>query len=232
MSHKIELKTMSIFQITRQLLTFQTVQMVRCYLIIATFALLSSTANATTILGMDIDAVAQEAEFIFEGEVIHSETRQESGSGIISTYVTFDILDVIKGDYDADSIELKFMGGVFNGQIVEVSGLHIPEIGEQGVYFLESTSRDLINPLLGWAQGHFLIVEENGERLMSTVTDEPVTNVQAVSGIPLTIKKPQALLQGDNEIAAGVITAEDISQIQQALSVDEFKARIQELLGY
>ena len=38
------------------------------------------------------------------------------------------------------------MGGVFNGQIVQVSGMRIPEMAEQGIYFVESMSRDLINP--------------------------------------------------------------------------------------
>ena len=67
-----------------------------------------SSASATTVLGLDIDKVVADAEFVFEGAVINSETRQDSNSGIISTYVTFQINDIIKGDYSGDSIELKF----------------------------------------------------------------------------------------------------------------------------
>lgn len=189
-----------------------------------------ASLNATTMLGMDIDQVAKDAEFIFEGEVILLETRRESGTGIISTYVTFSVIDVVKGDYDADSVELKFMGGVFNGQIVEVSGLIIPKQGEQGIYFVESINRDLINPLLGWSQGHFIIVEDDGERRISTADEKPVTEVQAVSSIPSTIKKPQTLIEGKGEVAAGIVTETSPIMINRALSVEEFKTRILEII--
>ncbi|NQV70078.1 MAG: hypothetical protein HQ498_08640 [Pseudohongiella sp.] len=191
---------------------------------------LSMSANATSIIGMDIDQVAQQAEFIFEGEVIHSETRQDSGSGIISSYVTFSVNDVVKGDYNADSIELKFMGGAFNGQVVQVSGLRIPQLGEQGIYFVESTSRDLINPLLGWSQGHFIIVEDNGVRRISTVDNKPVTEVESVTAIPAAIKKPLAVIEGNTDVAAGVMTESSPIMIRRALTVDEFKLRIVEIL--
>lgn len=192
--------------------------------------IMATTANGTSILGMDIDQVAEQAEFIFEGEVILSETRQDNGSGIISSYVTFAIWDVVKGDYDADTVELKFMGGAFNGQIVEVSGLRIPQLGEQGIYFVESLSQDLINPLLGWSQGHFIIVEENGVRRISTIDNKPVTEVESVSGIPSAIKKPQSIIEGNRDVAAGVMTESNSIMIQRALTVDQFKLRIIEII--
>ncbi len=185
-----------------------------------------SGANATTILGLDIDQIAADAEFVFEGEVISSETRQDSSSGIISTYVTFQINDVIKGAYSANSVELKFMGGVFNGQTVQVSGMRIPALAEQGIYFVESMSRDLINPLLGWSQGHFIIVDDNGVRRISTAGSQPVTDVEAVSSIPDSIKKPLAVAEGNTDIAAGVVTEISPRMIQRALTVEEFKSRI------
>ncbi len=185
---------------------------------------------ATTILGMDIDKVAADAEFVFEGEVINSETRQDSNSGIISTYVTFQINDVIKGDYSGDSVELKFMGGVFNGEIVQVSGMRIPQMSEQGIYFVESMSRDLVNPLIGWSQGHFIIVDDNGIRRISTADKQPVLEVEAVSKIPRSIKKPLTVVEGNSDIAAGVMTETSPIMTQRALTVDEFKSRIADLL--
>ncbi|PCI79544.1 MAG: hypothetical protein COB20_04480 [SAR86 cluster bacterium] len=189
------------------------------------------SASATTILGMDIDKVAADAEFIFEGAVINSETRQDSSSGIISTYVTFQINDIIKGDYSGDSVELKFMGGVFNGQIVQVSGMRIPEMAEQGIYFVESMSRDLINPLIGWSQGHFIIHDDNGTRRISTAGNQPVLEVEAVSSIPASIKKPLSVVEGNTDIAAGVMTESSAIMIERALTVEEFKSRITDLLA-
>ncbi|PDH35032.1 MAG: hypothetical protein CNF02_03110 [OM182 bacterium MED-G28] len=190
----------------------------------------SSSGIATTILGMDIDKLVKDAEFVFEGEVILHETRQDSNSGIVNTYVTFKINDVLKGDYSSDLIELKFAGGTFNNQVVEVSGLVIPKDGEQGVYFVESTSRNLLNPLLGWSQGHFLIQEVLGERRMRTIDQKPVIQIQAVSSIPPSIKKPQALIEGNGDVAAGVNV--DISELptERGLTVDEFKDSILELI--
>lgn len=213
-----------------QLLSNFSLPQLPALLVSALLSIVSLPANGTTILGMDIDEVAQQAEFIFEGEVILSETRQDSGTGIISSYVTFAIRDVVKGDYDVDSVELKFMGGVFNGQIVEVSGLRIPQLGEQGIYFVESLSRDLINPLLGWSQGHFLIVEENGVRRVSTIDNKAVTEVESVSAIPAAIKKPQPLLEGNSDVAAGVMTESREIMIERALTVEEFKLRIADII--
>ncbi len=162
--------------------------------------------------------------------MIYSETRQDSSSGIISTYVTFQINDIIKGDYSGDSIELKFMGGVFNGKIVQVSGMRIPEMAQQGVYFVESMSRDLINPLIGWSQGHFIIHDDNGTRRISTAGNQPVIEVEAVSAIPRSIKKPQSVVEGNTDIAAGVMTETSPIMIERALTVEDFKSRIADLL--
>jgi len=190
-----------------------------------------SSTSATTILEMDIDKVVADAEFVFEGSVINSETRQHSSSGIISTYITFQINDIIKGDYTGDSVELKFMGGVFNGQIVQVSGMRIPEMAEQGIYFVESMSRDLINPLIGWSQGHFIIVDDNGTRRIKTAGGQPVIDVEAVSSIPGSIKKPLSIVEGNTDIAAGVMTQASSITVERALTVEEFKSRITDLLA-
>ena len=190
-----------------------------------------SFVHATTLLGMDIDAVAADAELIFEGEVIQRETRLDQNSDLINTYVTFRVIDVIKGDYSGDSLELKFMGGAFDGQMVEISGLVMPTEGEQGIYFVESLNTDMINPLLGWSQGHYLIVDDEGVRRMSTVEHLPVVDVQSVTAIPLTIKKPQTVIEGNADAAVGVMTEDSALQIDRALTVDEFKSRIETILG-
>jgi len=189
-----------------------------------------SSASATTILSMDIDKVVADAEFVFEGEVINSETRQDANNDIISTYITFQINDIIKGEFSGDSLELKFMGGVFDGQIVEVSGMRIPQLAEQGIYFVESMSQDLINPLIGWSQGHFIIVDDNGTRRMSTAGDQPVLEVAGVSSIPSSIRRPRTIVEGDSDVAAGVMVEASPIMIERALTVEDFKTRITSLL--
>ena len=123
------------------------------------------------------------------------------------------------------------MGGVFNGQIVQVSGMRIPEMDEQGIYFVESMSQDLINPLIGWSQGHFIIVDDNGTRRISTAGNQPVLDVEAVSSIPSSIKKPLSIVEGKTDFAAGVMTQTSSIMVERALTVEEFKSRITDLLA-
>lgn len=190
----------------------------------------SFCASATTILGMDIDEVAQQSEMIFEGEVIQSQALEDTASGIINTYVTFRVTDLVKGDFAGDSLELKFAGGELNGQIVEVSGSTLPKLGEMGIYFVESISEDMLNPLLGWSQGHFILKNENGERRVHTVNENPVTQIQSVAEIPLAIKAPVELIQDKEGVAAGVTVQTRALTTVNPMTADEFKRQIRGML--
>lgn len=192
----------------------------------------SPSLSATTILGMDIDQVANDAELVFEGEVLLRESQRDSNSGIISTYVTFSIFDVIKGSYDATTIELKFAGGSIGDEIVEINGLVMPEDGEQGIYFVESINRNLINPLIGWSQGHFVVREENGGRVVYTVDGRPVRDIQSVSSIPVTIKKLPSVVRSDSDVATGVLVDDnqDRTIALEPLLVEELKSTILEMI--
>ncbi len=192
----------------------------------------SKSLFATTVLKMDIDQIAIKAELIFEGEVLLRESRREPNSGIINTYVTFSILDVIKGSYGANTIELKFTGGSIGNEVVEVNGLLIPAEGEQGIYFVESINRNLITPLIGWSQGHFIVQEENGRRIVYTVDNRPVTDIQSVSSIPPTIKKLSSVIKSDSDVATGVLVGEnqEVITLEEPLLVEELKSRVLEMI--
>ncbi len=192
----------------------------------------SKSLFATTVLKMDIDQIAIKAELVFEGEVLLRESRREPNSGIINTYVTFSILDVIKGSYGANTIELKFTGGSIGNEVVEVNGLLIPAEGEQGIYFVESINRNLITPLIGWSQGHFIVQEENGRRIVYTVDNRPVTDIQSVSSIPPTIKKLSSVIKSDSDVATGVLVGEnqEVITLEEPLLVEELKSRVLEMI--
>ena len=197
--------------------------------VLMSYLLLVSPLWATTILGMNIDEVAQGAELIFEGEVVEHNVR-ENAAGMIVTYVTFRIEELIKGEYDEPLLELKFTGGRLGGQIMEISGLRIPSPNEEGIYFVESVNRNLVNPLLGWSQGHYLIYEESGERRVSTVNDRPVTDVLSTRSVPIALRKPVSVIDGDTEPATGVVASSDTPGPDQALTTESFKAKIRALI--
>ena len=197
--------------------------------ILMSYLLLVIPLGATTILGMNIDEVAQGAELIFEGKVVEHNVR-ENAAGMIVTYVTFRIEELIKGEYDETLLELKFTGGRLGGQIMEISGLRIPSPNEEGIYFVESVNRNLVNPLLGWSQGHYLIYEESGERRVSTVNDRPVTDVLSTQSVPVALRKPVSVIDGDTEPATGVVVSSDSPDPDQALTTESFKAKIRALI--
>ena len=197
--------------------------------VLMSYLLLVSPLEATTILGMNIDEVAQGAELIFEGKVVEHNVR-ENAAGMIVTYVTFRIEELIKGEYDEPLLELKFTGGRLGGQIMEISGLRIPSPNEEGIYFVESVNRNLVNPLLGWSQGHYLIYEESGERRVSTVHDRPVTDVLSTQSVPIALRKPVRVIDGDTDPATGVVASSDTRGPDQALTTESFKAKIRALI--
>lgn len=197
--------------------------------VLMSYLLLVSPLWATTILGMNIDEVAQGAELIFEGKVVEHNVR-ENAAGMIVTYVTFRIEELIKGEYDEPLLELKFTGGRLGGQIMEISGLRIPSPNEEGIYFVESVNRNLVNPLLGWSQGHYLIYEESGERRVSTVNDRPVTDVLSTRSVPIALRKPVSVIDGDTDPATGVVASSDTPGPDQALTTESFKAKIRALI--
>ncbi|MAF33092.1 MAG: hypothetical protein QF876_02965 [Desulfobacterales bacterium] len=126
-----------------------------------TFVLLpAGIAKATTILEVSFAEVIQGAELIFEGRVLSEETRPSPIDGRPFTYFTFEIIDVINGPYSGNYIELGFAGGTLRGLTLSVSNMRMPEIGERGVYFVESLTQELVHPLYGWHQGHYLVVTD------------------------------------------------------------------------
>ena len=197
--------------------------------VLMSYLLLVSPLEATTILGMNIDEVAQGAELIFEGKVVEHNVR-ENTTGMIVTYVTFRIEELIKGEYDEPLLELKFTGGRLGGQITEISGLRIPSPNEEGIYFVESVNRSLVNPLLGWSQGHYLIYEQNGERRVSTVNDRPVTDVLSTQSVPVALRRPVSVIDGDTAPATGVVASSQTLDSDQGLTTESFKAKIRALV--
>lgn len=197
--------------------------------ILMSYLLLVIPLGATTILGMNIDEVAQDAELIFEGKVVEHNVR-ENAAGMIDTYVTFRIQELIKGEYDEPLLELKFTGGRLGGQIMEISGLRIPSPNEEGIYFVESVNRNLVNPLLGWSQGHYLIYEQDGERKVSTVNDRPVTDVLSTQSVPVALRRPVSVIDGDTDPATGVVAPSETLDPDQALTTESFKAKIRALI--
>ena len=202
----------------------------------ATFLLaVSALAGASTLLRVSVDELTQRAEFVFEGEVVSVQAQRSGARGMISTFVTFNVIDTIKGSASVESIELKFLGGNLEGERLEVNGSRIPELGERGVYFVESLTQDLINPLLGWSQGQYLIQTEDGVEQVTSVNARPIVSVAAPRSAAAAASGPATARSAARlRVAAEPTVAEGLNAgvrgSDEGLSPRAFKKQIRALL--
>lgn len=138
--------------------------------------LISTQVLATTVLKVEMNELAQNAELVFEGKVLSKQVRASKSNGRPCTYFIFSVIDVIKGAYDQPEIELCFAGGTLNGLTMKVSDMTMPTVGETGIYFVDALGKEPIHPLLGWSQGHYL-VKKDGAQIERVVPAFPQVNV-------------------------------------------------------
>jgi hypothetical protein len=175
------------------------------------------------VLGVSLDEMLNNSEFVFEGRVINIESRMTQNGSRIHTYVVFDILEIIKGEYPNDQIELSFAGGTVNGMTLSVSEMHMPEVDEKGIYFVEALSRTQVHPLYGWSQGHLLIIKDTAG--VERVTTQQMQPVMAVGP---AIKSSQKQLSSG---AAVELVLKEDSDSQEGMSKSQFTRKLRDMLG-
>ena len=132
--------------------------------------LFSATSFATTLLPVTMKQLSGQSELVFEGHVVDSYVKRSTDHGVPFTYVQFEVLDVISGSFAPPYITLGFAGGTLDGMTYRVDGIHYPRINERGIYFVETLTRELLNPLYGWHQGHYVVFQNknsSAERVLS-----------------------------------------------------------------
>jgi hypothetical protein len=127
-----------------------------------TLALMFATAplRATVLVQLTFNELVAASELIFTGVVTDSSTSV-AGDAVYTT-VRFEIDEIHAGEYAGDVLELRFLGGISGEYTTDVSGQYIPTVGDRGLYFVDDTARDLVNPLSGWSQGHFPLIDIDG----------------------------------------------------------------------
>ncbi|MDO9318155.1 MAG: hypothetical protein Q7V56_08145 [Gammaproteobacteria bacterium] len=203
-----------------------------CRLSVAMLLMLAVNSNAvaSTLLQMNFGDVAEGAELIFEGRVLAVEPRQQPGE-MIKTWVTFAVIDVVKGDFAEDEIELSFLGGRLGDRQLEVTDMAIPEVGETGFYFVEALLEAQVNPLLGWDQGRYLIeTQPDGDTVVTTADHDPVLALEvdtpaAANGQPMNILETG---RADGVVVQSFSTP---SFLSQPMSAEDFKTSILSVLA-
>ena len=189
------------------------------YFFILLFAL---PIQAATILRIGTAELVNKSEIVFEGKVIKTRSEMNKQGGIY-TFVKFEVRDVIVGNKNVDEqLELRFTGGIVNDIALDV-GVRIPKDGESGVYFVERVRVGLINPLLGWDQGHFTI-RDDGKVIAGNF--QPVVDIKNRN-----YRTSPTISQG---VAEGIITRKQVTENDSSYSsmtVEQFKISVKSLVN-
>jgi len=189
---------------------------------------LALSAAASTVVQLDFEEVVGSAELVFEGEVLAVESRQTAPRRI-HTYVRFRVLDVIKGDYADDTLELRYLGGELNGVRMRVTDMEWPEPGDNGLYFVESLQRPTVHPLVGWSQGHYRIeTDERGEPRVYTADYRQVTG--EADDQDGAVARPDASPPRLDQSAPGGLRVLGVDEPGTAMSVDAFKGMVRDVM--
>jgi hypothetical protein len=185
--------------------------------------LLPAIAGGSSLRQLDVDEITAASELIFEGRVISRKVTHEKDSRTLRTRVTFEVLEVIKGEYAEERLTLSFLGGQLDGLSLEVSDMRIPRVGEHGIYFVERLNQPMANPLVGWHQGHYLVKQQAATRAAVTTLDgQPVYGLE---GMPTLWNRRLSRSGG----ARGVIL-QPVAGQSRPLTPEDFKQRLRELM--
>lgn len=198
----------------------------QCAALVLLFLSLSTGLHATSVLQVDMGQLLDNAAVIFEGEVIASEAKWNTEKTYVSTWITFRVDDVLKGDLTSATIIQSFAGGTVGDATLAVSGMVYPQIGETGIYFIENPNRQQVNPIVGWSQGHFKVKKDKqGKERMLTESDAPIQGLDDVS--PSNIKGKREQNEADSPLSEG--TAQGLragasqDALETAINKEDFK---------
>jgi hypothetical protein len=177
----------------------------------------STGGGAVTILQMTLAQALSGSELVFEGRVIGQQVHPSPDQSLIYTYVTFQVMDVIKGQAPGDTVQLAFTGGTLGDLTLRIPDMHVPEVGERGIYFVESLSRQQANPLFGWDQGHYVVRVDPADKAQKVYTRgrRPVTGFASEAAAQtqeLSSGHVLGLSVGQDEASTGAMTLEEFKQ--------------------
>ena len=199
-------------------------------LLVLTSALPVSTGHGSSVLKIAMDEMLTGSELIFEGRVLSVESKQ-TGPKQIHTFVTCEINDIIKGEYPAQTITLRFLGGTVGNLTMAVSDIQIPRDGERGVYFVESLDRNQVHPLYGWSQGHFTVTaDDTGTDRIMTSKNHPVTGLSFDAERPQPTNGTRRVKAFSTGVATGVTVGQNREETK-GLALNAFKQALRKRLN-
>jgi hypothetical protein len=196
-----------------------------CASALACFGL--TPAKATTLARKSLSDLAKGSELIFEGQAVGSVVEALPNGQGARTCVNFKIAEIVAGTHPGSTIGLCFFGGTVGGQGFGVSGMNYPAVGEHGIYLVESTSQPLVNPLIGWDQGRFLVVKDaaTGTLRMTTADHRRIVGLTPEAA---RVTSAAGEIVSPDATAAGVMS-DGQPDLAGAMSRDDFVKELRSL---
>ena len=133
---------------------------------------LGAVAHAATVLPLYLDEMADGAAVAFEGRCVANRSEVDPANGLVVTYTTFEVRDVLKGSPGATH-EIKQVGGALPGDGPQYRVIGVPkfEVGEDYVVFLAGVSTMGFSSPIGLAQGRFKVDRQGSLRKVGNGRD-------------------------------------------------------------
>jgi hypothetical protein len=148
-------------------------------LILVAVAISCIRVPATTVIPPTFDQLVQQAELIFQGTVtdMKSVWEGEGAQRHISTYVTFQVEDTVKGN-PGKSYTIRMLGGTVGDLTMEITDTPKFHKGDREILFVEH-NYDQFVPLVGINHGHFRVQHDDasGRDILVNGEGEPVRDL-------------------------------------------------------
>ena len=155
--------------------------------------------DATTVIPPTFDQLVQQAELIFQGTVtnVQSVWEGEGAQRHISTYVTFQVQDNVKGNAGS-SYTIRMLGGTVGDFTMEVTDTPKFHTGDREVLFVEH-NYDQFVPLVGINHGHFRVQHDDasGREILVNGEGEPVRDLAKLGREEESISSAEAISPND-----------------------------------
>jgi hypothetical protein len=201
-----------------------------CLVFLAGLGTAPSSASAATLERRSLSDLAKGAELIVDGTVVARSVEPLGGGQGARTCFKIAVTEVIAGADPGKSVRLCFFGGEINGRGYGVAGLRYPNVGERGIYLVESLHQPMLNPLIGWDQGRFVVIKDpkSGTFKMVTADGQRITALAPEAAQPTAAG--QDVVSSEGAKAVGILS-DDGTDLRGAVSRDDFVAKLRSYHG-
>lgn len=122
---------------------------------------LGAPARATSVLPLYLDEIVDQSAVAFEGTCTGNRSERDPQTGMVVTYTTFQVHDVLKGQ--AGPVHtVKQVGGTLSAEnlVFKVESVPTFEVGQDYVVFFAGASRLGFSSPIGLSQGRFSVIAQ------------------------------------------------------------------------